>query len=433
MGLRGTFKSGLYYAARLFLLSLLIVSVYEGHAFGETYKYDSTIGVSTVRGFDNSHFNNPTGVAVDGSGNVYVADEHNNRIQKFDSSGVYVNTIDEGLNKSHFKNPYGTAVDFDGNLYVADSWNSCIQKFNSSGVYVNTIGVAGVYGSDNSHFNSPTGVAVDGSGNVYVADSTNNRIQKFDSSGVYVSTIGVSGLGGSDNRHFDRPSGVAVDGSGNVYVADEWNNRIQKFNSSGVYVSTIGITSIYGGSDNSHFKFPTGVAVDGSGNIYVADSANNRIQKFDPRGVYVSTIGASGVYGWDNSHFNSPTGVAVDASGNIYVADSANDRIQKFSLPIDNCTATLSSDLSLHVPIAIFDEGQPDTQTYELDFQWTDEGTLTKLTLLTDASAFKSCTPATILQNFDVHIPAVIYYGSSYWLDLQYDGINFMAAGYGPN
>ncbi len=120
--------------------------------------------------------------------------------------------------------------------------------------------------------------------------------------------------------YFAAPLGVAADSSGNVYVADYGNQRIQKFNSSGEYAGTIGVTGVWG-SDNSHFSNPYGVAVDSSGNVYVADYGNQRIQKFNSFGEYKSTIGVTGVWGYDNSHFFGPVEVAVDASGNVYVSD----------------------------------------------------------------------------------------------------------------
>jgi hypothetical protein len=172
------------------------------------------------------------------------------------------------------------------------------------------------------------------------------------------------------------------------------------------------------------------VAVDGSGNVYVADKNNHRIQKFNSSGVYKSTIGVTGVSGPDNSHFFLPFGVAVDGSANVYVADTYNHRIQKFSLLLNDCSATLSNDLSLHVPIAIYD-GYP----FALDFQWNGaEETLISAPLLTDTSAFSSCAPATISLDLDIHIPVVMYSGVSYWLDLQDDqDLNFIATEAGAN
>ena len=170
------------------------------------------------------HFDNPRGVAVDSSGNVYVADIGNDHIQKLDSDGAFLATLgSHGTGDGEFNNPFGVAVDSSGNVYVADTGSDRIQKFESDGTFVATWGS---YGSGNGQFNIPAGLAVDSSGNVYVADSNNNRIQKFESDGTFVTTWGSSGSG---NGQFYHPSGVAVDFSGNVYVADSNNNRIQKF------------------------------------------------------------------------------------------------------------------------------------------------------------------------------------------------------------
>jgi len=172
----------------------------------------------------------------------------------------------------HFDNPRGVAVDSSGNVYVADIGNDHIQKLDSDGAFLATLGS---HGTGDGEFNNPFGVAVDSSGNVYVADTGSDRIQKFESDGTFVATWGSSGSG---NGQFNIPAGLAVDSSGNVYVADSNNNRIQKFESDGTFVTTWGSS----GSGNGQFDFPVGVAVDSSGNVYVADSNNNRIQKFTP-------------------------------------------------------------------------------------------------------------------------------------------------------
>src|SRR6266516_3712455 len=141
--------------------------------------------------------------------------------------------------------------------------------------------------------------------------------------GTFVTTWGSSGTG---NGQFNAPLGVATDGNGNVYVADTNNNRIQKFDASGTFLTTGGSY----GSGNGQFSNPIGVATDGSGNVYVADFGNNRIQKFDASGTFVTTWGSSGS---GNGEFQYPFGVATDGSGNVYVADEANSRIQKFACP----------------------------------------------------------------------------------------------------
>jgi DNA-binding beta-propeller fold protein YncE len=230
----------------------------------------------------------PNGLAVDGSGNVYATcdapqfaaqqdvlmlDENggSNTVQKFTSSGSYLAQWGtEGSGDGQFGYPTGVAVDASGNVYVADQGNCRIQKFTSDGAYVTQWGTLG---SGDGQFRYPYGVAVDASGNVCVADYVNHRIQKFTSSGSYLTQWGTLGSG---DGQFNLPSGVAVDGGGNVYVADYYNHRIQAFTGSGVYITQWGTL----GSGNGQFRYPHSVAVDASGNVYVADQYNHRIQVF---------------------------------------------------------------------------------------------------------------------------------------------------------
>ncbi|MBF0564727.1 MAG: hypothetical protein HQK89_05745 [Nitrospirae bacterium] len=263
------------------------------------------------------YFNGPSGIAVDSSGNVYVADTSNNRIQKFNSSGQFIAKWgSQGNGDGQFYQPFGIAVDSSGNVYVADTSNNRIQKFNSSGQFVAKWGSSG---TGDGQFYLPEGIAVDSSGNVYVADTYNERIQKFSSSGQFIAKWGSQGNG---DGQFYQPFGIAVDSSGNVYVADYINNRIQKFGSSGLFIAKWGST----GTDDGQFEYPKGIAIDSSGNVYVVDSGNNRIQKFSSSGLFIAKWGSTGT---DDGQFYWSTGIAVDNSGNVYVAE--HNRVQKFS------------------------------------------------------------------------------------------------------
>src|SRR5439155_997999 len=217
--------------------------------------------------------------------------------------------------------PLAVATDGSGNVYVADSRFSRIQKFDANGTFLTAWG----------QFGNPTGLATDGSGHVYVAEYFNDRIQKFDASGTL---LAIWGSPGSGNGQFSAPSGVATDGSGNVYVADAVNSRIQKFDANGTFLATLG-------SEGDAI----GVATDGSGNVDVLEQAqhyvnyetgedetvgHDRVEKFDASGALVATWGSSG---HGNGQFWYPSAVATDASGNVYVADKYNYRIQKFACP----------------------------------------------------------------------------------------------------
>jgi sugar lactone lactonase YvrE len=302
----------------------------------------TTIAGSGTQGFadgtkEQASFNQPTGIAVSNLGFIFVADKQNNRIRLVTPQGV-VNTI-AGTGKTGSSNkkdsvtfnfPSGVGVDAAGNVYVADLGSLAIRKIDITDV-VNTF-ATGV--------NGPTGLASDAAGNVYVADNGNSVIDKISPKGVvtlFAGSVGVRGSkdGTGSGAQFNQPQSVAVDSSGNVYVADAGNNMIRKINSQGVVTTIAGSTTA--GNKNAagtaaSFNRPTGVAVDGSGNVYVADANNNMIRKIATNGT-VTTIAGTGVAGNLNgttsvATFNDPQGVAVDLVGRIVVADTGNGLIR---------------------------------------------------------------------------------------------------------
>ncbi|OKP89213.1 fibronectin type III domain-containing protein [Paenibacillus sp. P32E] len=286
-------------------------------------------------------FSNPYSVTVDSSGNVYVADFENHRIQKLTAAtGVWSEWKKDGGGSGsglgEFANPSGVAVDSGGNVYVADYYNHRIQKLTAAtGVWSEWKKSGGGSGSGLGEFSYPRGVAVDGDGNVYVADSKNHRIQKLNvASGVWSEWKKSGGGTGSGLGEFNEPSGVAVDGDGNVYVADSKNHRIQKLTAATGGWSEWKKSGGGTGSGLGEFNQPSGVAVDGSGNVlYVADSKNHRIQKLDVSSdVWSEWKKSGGGSGSGLEEFNNPKGVTLDSSGNVYVADSGNHRIQKLTV-----------------------------------------------------------------------------------------------------
>ena len=333
--------AGLGLVAVLIAAFLVVMPLPSARAAEAPPAFSLTWGTS---GSGDGQFKFPDAVAVDGSGNVYVADTVNHRIQKFTSGGTYLTQWGTyGSGNGQFLNPQGIAVDGSGNVYVADTMNRRIQKFTSGGTYLTQWGTLG---TGNGQFDDPRGVAVDASGNVFVADYGISRIQEFTSTGAFVTKWGTPGTG---NGQFNRPFGVAVDASGNVYVADYMNSRIQKFASTGTYLTQWGTTGV----GNGQFSAPFGVAVDAVGGVYVTDININRVQKFTSSGTYVTQWGTTGT---GNGQFSNASGIAVDASGSVYVADYS-PRIQKFVPPAwltitktaDETTVTAGSVIHYHV------------------------------------------------------------------------------------
>ena len=316
-------------------------------------------GIGSVDGTGSAaRFYNPNGVAVDGSGNVYVADRLNHTIRKVTPAGV-VSTLaglagnpgssDGTGSAARFYAPAGLAVDSSGNVYVADTYNSTIRMVTPSGVVSTLVGLAGSRGSSDgtgnaARFYYPFGVAVDSSGNLYVADTHNNTIRMVAPGGVVSTLAGLAGSSGSSDgtgsaARFNGPSSVAVDASGNVYVADTFNSTIRMVTPGGGVSTLAGLAGNEGDSDGTgsaaSFFIPQSVAVDSSGNLYVADCGNSTIRKVTPAGVVSTLAGRASSSGGSTdgtgsaAQFNEPRGVAVDGSGNLYVADTHNNTLRK--------------------------------------------------------------------------------------------------------
>ena len=292
--------------------------------------------------------NHPEGVAVDSSGNLYIADRWNHRIRKVDTSGTITTFAGTGTSGccndggpaklARMTWPEDVAVDGSGNLYIADGFNGRLRRVNSQEI-ITTV-AAGL-----SWFK---GIALDSSGNIYIAESSDHRIRRVDTGGT-ITTVAGTGQGGfsgdgglATSALLNRPEDVAVDSSGNVYIADSLNYRIRRVDTSGIITTFAGIGFAYesdgsGPATEAVLPLPSGVAVDGSGNIYIADPSSQRIKQVDTSGTLV-IIAGSGEAGSSGdggpaleAQLNHPEGVAVDTAGRVYVAERLGHRIRVLS------------------------------------------------------------------------------------------------------
>jgi len=299
------------------------------------------------------------GIAADSAGNLFIADTDNHAIRKVLASTGAVTTLaglagssgdtDGTGSAARFNNPSGVAVDSSGNVYVADTMNNTLRMVTASGVVSTLAGSPGTAGSADGTgsaalFYGPQGLAIGAGGTLYVADSNNHTIRKFlPSSGIVNTIAGRAGnLGSADGQgssaQFYFPSGVAVDGSGNLFVADTENHTIRAISPAGLVSTLAGLAGSSGGADgtgsSARFDSPSDVAVDSSGNIYVADSDNFTIREVIPSTRAVNTL--AGVAGTSGSadglgsavRFFHPVGIAVDSNANLYVADTNNDTVR---------------------------------------------------------------------------------------------------------
>jgi len=267
----------------------------------------------------------PTGAAVDGSGNVFVADTGNSTVKEILAVGGYVTVNTLAVANGNFSAPKAVAVDGSGNVFVADTGNNAVKEILAVGGYT-TVKIL------SSGFSNITGVAVDGSENVFVADTGSGTVKEILAAGGYatVNTLAVV------HGNFSQPSGVAVDGSGNVFVGDYGNSTVKEILAVGGYVTvnTLAVT-------NGNFIAPSGVAVDESGNIFVGDYGNSTVKEILAVG---GSIPASPTIITLGSGFNNPIGVAVDGSGNVFVADTANGAVKEImTLGVNFGTVNIAS------------------------------------------------------------------------------------------
>jgi kumamolisin len=353
-------------------------------------------------------FNDPTALALDGSGNLFVADYSNNAIREISPTGSVTTpygslsgatgSSDGAGNSALFSTPRGLVIDPSGNLYVADTGNNTIRKI-AGGVVSTYAGMVGVTGTTNATgtlaaFNYPFGLAADTAGNVYVADTGNNLIRKITPGGG-VTTLAGNGTSGyldgtGTATEFSLPTGVAVDAAGNVYVADFGNALVRRITPAGVVTTVAGQQSTQGALDgigaNALFNLPISIAVDSAGNLFIADSlvstgvippSNNLLRRVSPAGVVSTLAGTAGLAGSTDgtgtvAQFNSLEAAFPATSGEIFLSDTLNQLIRAAGLAPGITTPPAGQVVVIGQP-ATFSAVVSGTPT--LGYQWLLNGT----------------------------------------------------------
>jgi trimeric autotransporter adhesin len=345
----------------LFIASCILNSSAQAQII-TTIAGGGTSGLGDGGPANNCELLQPYSTAVDAAGNIYIADAGNNRIRKVNNSGVIATVAGTGAGGYNGDNieatnaelfgPVGIAVDASGNLFISDDYNNRIRKVNTFGT-ITTIagtGTAGYTGDNgpatSAQLNGPHGIALDDSNNICIADYGNNSVRKINSATGIITTIGgINGVIGNTGdggpatiAELYNPDGIAIDAFGNIYIGDISAHVVRKIDTSGI-ISRIAGTGIGGYSGDGGVATatklfePVGVAVDGTGNVYIGEN-NNYIRKVSSSGIISVVAGnGSGSFIGDGGPATlaglNPVGITLDSHGNIYVSDFGNNRIRR--------------------------------------------------------------------------------------------------------
>ena len=332
---------------------------------------DSTSNPSSGGGDAQGSLPFPVAIGLDGAGNLYVGDASTDTIRKITPDGIVTlvagadgsaGTADGSGGAARFSAPSGVSVAADGTLTVADTANGTIRRIATSGAVTTLAGSPGARGNLDgagtaASFSYPVGLAQTTDGTVYVADAMNHTIRRISVGGGVSTFAGTAGMSGATDgtgaaARFNYPTGLALDSGGNLYVADSTNNLLRKITPAGVVTTLAGLAGVSGSQDGAGsyalFNNPGGLSVDPTGDVYVADTGNSLIRRVTPAGVVATLAGLPGVAGYRNgtlaeAWFNQPRALALDASGNLYVADTGNAAIRKITPAGAVSTLTLTA------------------------------------------------------------------------------------------
>jgi len=362
--------------------------------------------------------NHPYGLAIDSTGAIYISDTDNARIRRVSPSGIISTVAGDGIPgasgdggsalSASLSDVAGVALDAAGNFYFGDASNRRVRKVTPAGM-ISTVAGTGMPGfsgdggpATNATLTRPSFVVVDPAGNLYITDSSNQRIRRVDLNGT-ITTVAGNGLAGfsgdgglATDASFMFPLGMAMDKIGNLYVADANNHRIRRIDLRGVITTVAGngvegFSGDLGPATGASLNYPEDVAVDGSGNLFIADSGNNRIRKIDATGV-ISTIAGTALNGFSgdgkpsvDAVLNFPWGLATDVAGGVYIADRVNNRIRKISSsPSARIISHLANGQGWKTTILLVN-ADTHTASFTMNF-WANSGSPLVLPLLQDGT-----------------------------------------------
>jgi sugar lactone lactonase YvrE len=331
----------------------------------------STVSQSATLTVQPAFFPHPTSIAADGAGNLLVGDPSQQTIQRINSASQVAllagatglaGSADGAGAAARFNQPGGIVVAADGTVTVADTANATLRRITAAGAVTTWVGSATNRGNNDgtgsaATFSSPRGLALGSDGAVYVADAMNHTIRRVSSSAAVATFAGTAGAAGAADGsgatvRFNFPTDVALDSSGNLYVADTTNNTIRRVTPVGVVTTLAGLAGVSGADDgwgaHALFNRPGGLALDAGGNLYVADTGNSTIRRITPAGVVSTFAGLPGVAGLrdgrgSGAYFNQPEAITVGPGGDLYVADTGNATIRRIAPDGQVTTPVLSA------------------------------------------------------------------------------------------